>query len=486
MLRLKTTDNNCSKKISAIIQGVSSRTGDAETFSAVHYSSLLRIANVPLKELAAKNPNLLVFPYEIEKSYGKVGKLPLFEMCGCAENLSEAEIKTGNLMGFVGTGSNSAAENGAVQIEIASRFSKSKNDFFLHYMLGKVFGENLFSLNYDASSGNVFDLLIFTFPLVLKNAFRQGIFKTYMTFERNDANVKSALNFPRHIRQNIPFCGKIAYKERTQVFDNPLTELVRHTIEFIKAKPFGKSVLNCDSETKSAVSQIVKLTQNYSFHARQKIISENLRGTNHPFFTKWKPLQKLCLAILNHSKINYHSGGKSVCGLLFDGAWLWEEYLNTILRPLGFVHPENKIHKGGLRMFSDNDELAFDKDCRRIYPDFYKKGEYILDAKYKPLQKNLCREDLYQVVSYMHTMKIYRGGFIFPDDGSTDFENRRYNLANDTGTLDVVGVKIPQNAENFCEFCELMKDEEEKYSKTLQEVLNLNIHCIFSSEISHF
>ena len=87
-------------------------------------------------------------------------------------------------MGFVGTGSNSAAENGAVQIEIASRFSKSKNDFFLHYMLGKVFGENLFSLNYDASSGNVFDLLIFTFPLVLKNAFRQGIFKTYMTFER--------------------------------------------------------------------------------------------------------------------------------------------------------------------------------------------------------------------------------------------------------------------------------------------------------------
>ena len=464
MLHLKTTDNNCSKKVSAIIQGVSSRTGDEEPFSDAHYSSLSRIANVPVKELAAKNPNLLVFPYEIDKSYGRIGELPIFEMCGCAENLSEAEIKTGNLIGFVGTGSNSAAENGAVQIEIASRFSKSKNDFFLHYMLGKVFGENLFSLNYDASSGNVFDLLIFTFPLVLKNAFRQGIFKTYMTFERNDANVKGTLNFPRYIRQNIPFGGKVAYKERAQVFDNPLTELVRHTIEFIKAKPFGKSVLNCDSETKSAVSQIVELTQNYSFHARQKIISENLRGTNHPFFTKWKPLQKLCLAILNHSKINYHSGEKSVCGLLFDGAWLWEEYLNKILSPLGFVHPENKNHKGGLRMFKNDDELTFDKDRRRIYPDFYKKGEYILDAKYKPLQENVCREDLYQVISYMHTMKISRGGFIFPDDGSTDFENRRYNLAGFGGTVDVLGVKIPQNAEDFQKFCELMKAEEEKFA----------------------
>ena len=465
MLRLKTTDNNCSKKISSLMQSDFSRTGDAEPFSAAHYFSLSRIANVPIKKLAVKNQNLLVFPYEIDKSYGRIGELPIFEMCGCAENLSEVKIKTGNLMGFVGVGSGSGAENGAVQLEITSRFSKSKNDFFLHYMLGKVFGENLFSLNYNASGGSVFDLLIFTFPLVLKNAFRQGIFKTYRTFERNDENVKGSLNFSRHIRQNIPFAGKVAYRERAQVFDNPLTELVRHTVEFIKTKPFGKSVLNCDSDTKVAVSQIVELTQNYSFHDRQKIISKNAKPVSHPFFTRWKPLQKLCLAILNHSKINYHSGEKFVCGLLFDGAWLWEEYLNTILHPIGFIHPENKNHKGGLRMFKNDDELAFDKDYRRIYPDFYKKGEYILDAKYKPLQENVCREDLYQVISYMHTMKISRGGFIFPDDGRTDFENRRYNLAGFGGTLDVLGVKIPRGAKDFSEFRKRMNHSESSFSK---------------------
>lgn len=461
MLHLKTTDNNYSKKVSDLIKNSSCADDaeDAEAFSAAHYSSLSTIANVPVKELAEKNQNLLVFPYEIDKSYGRIGELSVFEMCGFCENLSEVKIETGNLMGFIGIGSGS----GAVQLEISSRFSKAENDFFLHYMLGKVFCENLFKLNHNASSGSVFELLCFMFPLVLKNAFRQGIFKTYRTFERNDANVKGALNFPRHIRQNIPFGGKVAYKERAQVFDNPLTELVRHTIEFIKAKPFGKSILNSDSETKSAVSQIIEVTQNYSFHARQKIISENAKPVSHPFFTKWKPLQKLCLAILSHSKINYHSGEKSVCGLLFDGAWLWEEYLNTILRPLGFVHPENKKHKGGLKMFANgNDELDFDKDYRRIYPDFYKKNEYILDAKYKPLQENVCREDLYQVISYMHTMKISRGGFIFPDDGRTDFENRCYNLAGFGGTLDVFGMKIPQNAENFPKFCELMKNEEER------------------------
>lgn len=454
MLRLKTTDNNCSRKVSDLIKK-SSHAEDVETFSAVHHSSLSHIADVPLKELSR---NLLVFPYEIDKSYGAISELPIFEMCGCLENLSEVKIKTGNLMGFFGVGSG----GGAVQLEISSRFSKSENDFFLHYMLGKVFCENLFSLNYDASSGNVFNLLCFMFPFVLKNAVRQGIFKTYRTFERNDANVKGSVNLSRHIRQNITFGGKIAYNERTQVFDNTLTELVRHTIEFIRTKPFGKSILNSDSETKSAVSQIVELTQNYSFHARHKIISENAKPVSHPFFTKWKPLQKLCLAILKHSKINYHSGEKSVCGLLFDGAWLWEEYLNTILRPLGFVHPENKKHKGGLKMFANSDdELTFDKDFRQIYPDFYKKGEYVLDAKYKRLLNGVGREDLYQVISYMHTMKIARGGFIFPDDGRTDFENRHYNLVGFGGTLDVLGMKIPQTAESLQEFCELMKAEEE-------------------------
>lgn len=200
MLRLKTTDNNCSQesqKVSDLIKN-SPHVDDDKTFSTAHYSSLLRIANVPIKELAEKNKGLLVFPYEIDKSYGAIGELPIFEMCGCPENLSEVKIETGNLMGFFGVGSG----GGSVQLEISSRFSKSENDFFLHYMLGKVFCENLFSLNYDASSGNVFDLLCFMFPFVLKNAVRQGIFKTYRTFERNDANVKGSLNISWHIRQN--------------------------------------------------------------------------------------------------------------------------------------------------------------------------------------------------------------------------------------------------------------------------------------------
>lgn len=462
MLHIKTTDNNCLKRISEISKDVRKNNSDFEKiFLDSHYDELSRIANVPLKELTEKNKNLLVFPMDIEKSNGKIGELSVFEMYGSPENPVELKIKTGNLMGFIGSGK--------TQIEITSRFANGEKDNFLHYMLSKVFGVNLFNLNYDASGGKVFDLLIFTFPFVLKSAMTQGLFKTYKTFERNDANVKGVVNVPYHIRQNIPFEGKIAYLERAQTFDNSLTELVRHTIEFIKTKPFGKAVLNCDSDTKSAVSQIIEATESYSLHTRQKIISRNLRRTNHPFFTKWRPLQKLCLNILNHSKINYHINDRSVCGLLFDGAWLWEEYMNTILSPLGFIHPENKTHAGGIQMFENpTDEYEETvRNYRRIYPDFYKSGKFILDAKYKHLEKGVCREDLYQVISYMHTMKIPDGDFIFP---ASEKFYKKYLLANKTGTIWAVGVEIPQGEMEGEEFCKKMKDEEERITRKIDFV----------------
>lgn len=458
MLHLKTIDNT-ERNLFSLCKSNNLRN---EEFSdsqkkeiSLAHRDLLGIANIPLKELVSQNKNLLIFPQSIDKSYGRIDELSIFEMYGDADNLEDVKIKTGNLMGFIGVGD--------TQVQITSRFADGEHDNFLHYMLSKVFRINLFKLDFNASSGGFFDILIFLFPYFLKKALAQGIFKTYRTFDRNDSNVKGAVDVPRHIRHNIPFSGKISYRERRQSFDNPLTELVRHTIEFIKAKPLVASVLSSDLQTKSAVNQIVEVTENYNFHERSRIIFQNAKPVHHPYFCEWIPLQKICLAILSHKNNSYHQDKNKVYGLLFDGAWLWEEYLATILTPLGFFHPQNKEHFGGIRMFeNENDELEIDKNFRRIYPDFYKKGEIILDAKYKKLQNGVCREDLYQVVSYMHTTKTSKGGFIFPAGSGTNFNSLNYKLAGYGGTLSVIGMKIPQGKMQIEDFRAQMETEEEK------------------------
>ena len=188
----------------------------------------------------------------------------------------------------------------------------------------------------------------------------------------------------------------------------------------------------------------------------------------------YKPLQKLCMMILCHKKLKYAISEKKVYGILFDGAWLWEEYLATILTKCGFIHPKNKEGKGGIRMFAaDKDENEFDKNYRRIYPDFYRTAHsnnpMILDAKYKRLQNGVGRDDLYQIVTYMHTMKIQFGGFIFPSKTEGTLP-QKYKLAGYGGEISVIGIPIPQNASSYNDFILSIKNTENDLQKIFSSI----------------
>ena len=239
------------------------------------------------------------------------------------------------------------------------------------------------------------------FPLFLKRAVSQGVYKKYITRKYNDANVRGTIDVNRHIRFNEPFNGKVAYTTREYSYDNEVTQLIRHTIEFIN-KENGGDILMSAPDIQQAVYQIIDATPSYLSSELQSVINRNLRPVLHPYYSQYTSLQRLCLQILRHEELKYGNEKDEVCGVLIDAAWLWEEYLNTVLSKIGFTHPTNKERKGGIRMFDNpTDEESFNSNGRRIYPDFYRE-DYILDAKYKHLNKGVGREDLYQVVSYMY------------------------------------------------------------------------------------
>ncbi len=80
-------------------------------------------------------------------------------------------------------------------------------------------------------------------------------------------------------------------------------------------------------------------------------------------------------------EFKYGESDNEICGILFDGAWLWEEYVNTILTDHGFVHLQNKIGKGKIFLFEDIDEFGNKHKSGIRYPGFYK-DDFVLDAKY--------------------------------------------------------------------------------------------------------
>lgn len=424
---------------------------------------LFPIADLSIAELCRSNENLLVFPHSIDDADDRIGNATVINL----QNTSDpnmVRIATGNVMGFIGVGN--------LQLKIRSRFDAGREDYFLQYMLQKVMSFNLFDLNHNNEQEEVFDFIMFMFPYCLKEAMRQGIYREYRRFEHNDTNTKGPINVSKHIAQNIPFVGNIAYHTREYSHDNSMTQLVRHTIEFMKTNKFGDAVLNIDRDTIDCVKAIVDHTPTYDRSQRMNVLSKNLRQKTHPYYTGYTALQNLCIQILRMEEVRFGESEDEICGILFDGAWLWEEYINTILKPHGFIHPENKLGKGKIYLFEDVDEHGKLHRSGVRYPDFYKE-DIVLDAKYKRLEdyenvSKVERNDLNQVITYMDNLKVAKGGFIAP---LTRKQTRipTSTLKGKSSTLSIFGVEISKKVNSYQEFCEEMQLFETEFVEKLKK-----------------
>lgn len=435
---MRTTDNNGGKRI--------------DKFDNSVIANLSAIANRSLVDLQKENPDLLIFPHSFVKYQEGVEKSHVF-------SLDKETLTTNNLMGFIGRNS--------TQITISSRFAKDENnDYFLHYMLQKVFSINLLKFDQTPNKENIWDFLLYLFPYYLKKAYSQGIYKAYKKEEYNDANVRGSVDVKLHIHRNIPFTGKIAYTAREHSHNNNLTQLIRHTIEYISTHPYGSGVLTVDSELRDIVSKFIFATnKSFKSNSRQKVITANLKPVSHPYFTEYTALQIICLKILRHEKITFGKEKDKVYGLLFDGAWLWEEYLNTILKE-NFIHPENKTGKHRHLLF---------ENFQPIYPDFISK-EYPIsvgDAKYIPLDRQQSYSEnsekatsiYYKTIAYMYRFSSISGFLIFPRQNTSFFET--YRIKETDGTLKKIGLAIPQTIENFKEFVRKINVSEGELRKHL-------------------
>ena len=371
---------------------------------------------------------------------------------------------SGNVMGFIGCGKE--------RLVIESRFCNENKDYFLQYLLCKVMNlPNIVDLDTDADQDNkLFNLLVFLFPYYLKTATRKGLYKTYIRNAYNDGNLKGNIDVARHIKSNTPFIGNIAYSQREYSFDNDLIQLVRHTIEFIKKKPYGYNLL---TKVKDEVKLVIDATPAFEQYDRRKIVLKNKENTlRHAYYHEYRALQRICLLILQHQKHQIGSGMRQIYGILFDGAWLWEEYINSLVKDY-FYHPMNKSRQGAQRLFNGNIGL--------IYPDFIGRKEdrrIIADAKYKPID-NIGNRDYLQVLAYMFRFDAKKGYYFYPeaggvDDlqlwlnkGSTYEENVEHR--NDICVIKH-GLKIPTNADCYETFVTTMQENEKEFIKIFSEV----------------
>jgi 5-methylcytosine-specific restriction enzyme subunit McrC len=363
-------------------------------------------------------------------------------------------------MGYIGVNDSS--------LTIGSRFQQDaiEKDYFLQYRLQKVFSLNILDLKTNLNDESFWDfLLICLFPYYLGKALNQGLYKKYEKHRYNRPDARGRIDIIRHIKLNHPFIGNIAFEVREHSYNNHVTQLIRHTIECIVNEHKAGAIIAGKVPAYRAL--INQATSDYVRKDRASVVHANLQRLTHPYYTAYEPLRKICLKIIRKEGLSHGRKKDRAYGLLVDGAWLWEEYLNTVLQRLNYIHPKNKLGSKG------NPIYLFTNHSGQRFPDFYHvDNRIVIDAKYKKLDSGtIPRDDFHQLISYMHVLQNKTGCFIYP--AKISMANELGVLKGFGGIVKRFGFKVPENTSDFTEFVKLMEDSEHKLIAFL-ETFNLN------------
>ena len=357
--------------------------------------------------------NLRFFSYTNEKK--KDGK-----------NVTSFRLDTGNLMGVLRF--RTPDRKLALQVQVLSRFDRGNKNYFLNYLLSKAFdvslGTDEVSSNPESILDNLLDLL---FIRRLADAVGNvGLFKQYRERRNNDWNFKGRLDLPRHLRENVPLQRGIAYVKREIEHDVPLNEMILLAAKEVRKR--RADFFDRNEDARNALRALLVAVPNP--RAVRDVLRERTcrEPVSQPYYREaYEPLRQVAKMILKKEQWSLFAddGDAEVSGVVFDGSWLWEEYIAKVLVNRGFRHGTEPV----LRVFKDKP--------KRFIPDFYRlngSGEQgcdiVLDAKYKRSNPAGQREDIHQVLCYILLSGAKRGGLVFPPGEKTQasVENGEDNI----------------------------------------------------------
>ncbi len=380
---------------------------------------LKNYAGKTIGELKRNNDGLILYPPPSKDNKGEdFEKQCLFTGDG------EEAFHTTNVMGVISLPAGEAEER--LTLAIGSRFDVirekgpdekwlplNRKQPFLTYLLAQSLDLHVSNWKIQSTDKNFNYWLLLTallWAFHLREALRKGILKVYVNRRANDERFQGAFDISRHIKQNTPFVGKVAYRYREHSADNPVLHLIRAAGERARVElgPLWQFVIG-DPDVRRAFAALEEITPSYQGRDIRRLVL-SARPVRHPYYSEYEELRKLSVRLLlgeGEALYGEKCSDGQIYGILFNGAWLWERYLARVLGPLGFHHCEKET----VRFLTGP----------KFIPDFinYRGPEkdgnnasWILDAKYKDWSGN--RDDIHQVLSYMYLTGATRGGVIYP------------------------------------------------------------------------
>lgn len=257
------------------------------------------------------------------------------------------------------------------------------------------------SSNMKLKNNTVLDLYFEMFIQEVEYLLHKGLVKRYRKAEGNVLSLKGNIKFAQHVSRNLTHAERFYTAHTTYDTQHLLHYILYETIHVIKQM----------SNNINLTSRLNMLLFNFPEMPRLKITEQHLEKIvlNRKTLGYKKAFEIAQLILLRYHPDLSH-GRKNVLALMFDMNDLWEQFVLQSLRKLrdGYsVHGQRVKYfwkpEGGNR--------------RSIRPDItISKGEtnYVLDTKWKLVNRNPSVEDIRQMYAYHHYFEATKVALLYP------------------------------------------------------------------------
>lgn len=301
---------------------------------------------------------------------------------------------------------------GKTTIEVLPKADKAGEEKWRNLLIGmikSVWGFDVKSTGSSSlklKSNSILELYFELFISELEYLLHRGLINRYLKNEGNQTSLKGALQFSKHISQNLVHKERFYVKYTQYSNEHTIHEILFKTIKLL-------AHLNSNPLLKGRIGA---LTLNFP---EMKEIKVNESTFDKIVFDRKNQHYQTALEIAKLLLLNYHpdisKGKNDVLALMFDMNSLWEQFiLVTLKRKLKSHNVTSQVSKSFWKPDSGYSS--------KMRPDIILKCResqqiFVLDTKWKNLNGyNPSPEDLRQMYVYHRFYQANKVALIYPSD----------------------------------------------------------------------
>jgi len=275
----------------------------------------------------------------------------------------------------------------------------------LFYLL--TYAHRLANFKPDAAwyeeSSDLLALLVKIFVENTEDLIRKGLYKAYFAREGNHKLVRGKVLLPAHLKENRWRKDRVycQYAEATaDVLEN---QILKFILALLASQTYRLENLKERLQVSYRYLDEVSWTP-VQVEALSRVVYNRLNE-------HYRTVLSLCELFLRNLSIQSRPGGVKFFSFLLDTSRVFEQFVAGILKEKLAGHPSLSL--------SSQESRWLDREATRNFsPDLilYRKDEpvLVLDTKYKAMEGGPDSEDLYQILTYCHSLGVKEGMLLYP------------------------------------------------------------------------